>query len=57
MDNYRVVAAPLADLTKKNSPHKVVWTEACERAFNKLKELLCSALIVRILYFEESFVL
>ena len=45
----------LTNLTKKSSPHKVVWTEACEQAFTKLKELLCSAPILMSLDFEKSF--
>lgn len=52
MENYSAVAAPLTDLTKKNSTHKVVWTEVCDRASNKLKELLWSSPILQShLYF------
>ena len=47
----------LTNLTKKNSPHKVVWTEACKLAFPKLKELLCTAPILMSPDVEKSFVL
>ena len=57
VENYSAVAVPLTNLTKKNSPHKVVWTEACEEAFTKLKELLCSVPILMSPDFEKSFVL
>ena len=60
VENYVAVAVVLTNLTsisKKNSPHKVVWTEACEQALTKLKDLLCSAPILMILDFEKSFVL
>ena len=50
------VAVALTNLTK-NSPHKVVWTKACEQAFTKLKELFCSAPILMSPDFEKSFVL
>ena len=32
---------PLTDLTKRNEPDKVRWTEEHEKAFNALKEALC----------------
>ena len=56
VENYVAVAVAVTDLTK-NSPHKVVWTEACEQAFTKLKELLCSAPILMSPGFEKAFVL
>ena len=56
IENYAAVAVALTNLTK-NSPHKVVWTEACKQAFAKLKKLLCSAPILMSLDFEKSLVL
>ena len=47
---------PLTDLTKKNSSHKVVWTDAYEQAFTRLKELLCSTPILMSPDFERPFV-
>ena len=57
VETFAAVAVALTNLTKTNSPHKVVWTEACEQAFTKLKELLCSASILMSPDFEKSFVL
>lgn len=39
--NFSSRAAPLTDLTRKNSPNKVVWTTECEAAFQDLKECMC----------------
>ena len=39
-------AAPLTDLTRKNSPNQIVWTNKCTRAFETLKEKLCTTPIL-----------
>ena len=54
--NNSAIAVPLTDLTK-NSPHKIVWTDTCEQAFTKLKELLFSTPILMSPDFESPFVL
>lgn len=41
--NFSSRAAVLTDLTKKNSPQKVVWTPECEQAFRDLQDCLCNA--------------
>lgn len=38
--NFSHIAAPIINLTKKNSVFE--WSQLCQEAFNKLKELLCS---------------
>lgn len=38
--DYATIALPLTDLTKKNSPNKVIWTPGCQTAFQKLKTRL-----------------
>lgn len=40
--NFATIAAPLTDLIRKNRPNQVVWTPACSKAFEKLKNQLCS---------------
>ena len=35
---YTTLGCPLTELTKKNKENVVKWTEACEYAFNSLKE-------------------
>lgn len=41
---FSLIAAPLHDLTKKNSPF--LWTDACHASFLQLKEALVSAPIL-----------
>ena len=54
---YAEVAAPLTDLTKKNTPNKVQWTDDCEKALCMLKSILCSEPIVKSPDFEREFIL
>ena len=54
---FSSIAAPLTDLTRKNSPNRVVWTDDCDRAFKKLKEGLCAAPILYSPNFEKQFFL
>jgi hypothetical protein len=44
--NNAAIALPLTDCTKKAKPEKVVWFEACERAFTTLKDKLSSSPVV-----------
>ena len=37
--DYATKAVPLTNLTKKNAPNKVVWTEQCNQAWQNLKGL------------------
>ena len=53
--NYAEITAPLTDLTKKGQPNKVRWEKSHQRAFQKLKEMLGSALILRMPYFNKIF--
>ena len=45
--NYSSLAAVLTDLTRKNKPNKVEWTDGCETAFCKLRNALCQTPILR----------
>ena len=45
--NNTEAAVALTDLTRKNSPSKVVWNPECEKAFQSLKEALGSASVLR----------
>lgn len=40
---FSTIALPLTDLTKKDAPNKVIWTDACEQAFATLKKSLTSS--------------
>ena len=53
--NFSEIASPLTELTKKN--RKFLWTENCNLAFEKLKDLLISAPILAYPDTEGSFVL
>ena len=41
--DYSTIAKPLTDLTKKNLPKQVLWSLACEAAFQALKQALVNA--------------
>ena len=41
------IASPLTDLTKKNAPNRVMWSEECGSAFGKPKNYLCYEPILR----------
>jgi hypothetical protein len=55
--NYAAIASPLSDLTRKYSPNKIVWTEQCDNAFQKLKAILCSSPILFGPQFDRDFIL
>ena len=44
--NFAKVVAPLTDLLKKDTPFK--WSDACQKAFEKIKELLTNPPVLRI---------
>ncbi|KAL0190638.1 hypothetical protein M9458_013336, partial [Cirrhinus mrigala] len=39
--NYSDLTSPLTDLTKKEAPDPVQWTELCQQAFTQVKAALC----------------
>ena len=41
--DFSTLAKPLTDLTRKNEPANVLWTEAHQRAFDELKDRLYRA--------------
>ena len=57
LPDYADIAAPLTDLTKKNAPNRVKWTEECEKSFKILKNKLCTEPILRSPDFSEEFIL
>ena len=50
------VTAPLTDLVKKGHPNKVEWMEPQQKAFNKLKQALGKAPILRGPDFQRPFI-
>ena len=55
--NYANVATPLTELTKKNAPNKVVWTDLCAKAWQHLKDVLCSSPVLKSPDFSSPFIL
>ena len=53
--NFSTRAKPLTELTKKNQPF--YWTEACEKAFQDLKNCLCSSPVLRYPNYSKEFTL
>ena len=41
--NYASISAPLTKLTNKEKVNTFDWTQECENAFRKLKNLVCTA--------------
>ncbi|XP_069062085.1 uncharacterized protein [Pleurodeles waltl] len=44
---YGTLVASLTELTSKRQPRLVNWTEACQKAFDSLKEDMCTAPVLR----------
>lgn len=49
-------AAVLTDLTRKNAPNRVRWTDACEQAFQELKDCMCRGPVLQSPDFDLPFV-
>ena len=46
IEGFSMIANPIMELQKKNK--KLVWTEKCAEAFQRLKELLTSTPILKV---------
>ena len=58
MPDYATISAPLSDATKKSMPTTTVnWSSECDRAFIRLKEILCSDPVLQASNFDEVFIL
>ena len=53
--NFSTIAKPLTDLTKKD--HTFDWTPKCEESFQKIKNCLCSAPVLKFPDYQEQFIL
>lgn len=51
------ISVPLTDLTKKNAPNKVKWSDTTQKAFDKLKDCICSDSVLRSPDFSKKFIL
>jgi len=55
--NFAAIAVPLTDLTKKDQPNQLKWSEAQDRAFDALKSHIVNPPILRLPDFDKEFVL
>ena len=55
--NYTQLAAPLTDLTRKDSPNMVRWNSVCDHVISALKQVLCSSRILKSPDFTRPFIL
>ena len=46
--NYAAIASPLSDLTKKGQPNKVIWTDAQEKAYRKLRATITEKPVLKL---------
>ena len=53
---YATIAAPLTELLKKGKPEHIVWSAACEEAFETLKECLTKTPILRVPHPKQRFI-
>ena len=53
--NFSEVTAPLSDMVKQSQPSQVTWNENLERAFCKVKDLLCDEPVLRCPNFDKTF--
>lgn len=54
---FATIAAPLSDLTRTSEPDKTQWTSQTQEAFQKLKDALTSAPVLRGVDFSKEFTL
>ena len=55
--NYVSVAEPLTELTRKQQPEQVEWNGRTEHAFQRLKDTLTSAKLMKNPDFTQTFIL
>ncbi|KAJ1160771.1 hypothetical protein NDU88_001264 [Pleurodeles waltl] len=51
---FGTVGAPLTELTSKKLPKRVNCTVSCQKAFDTLKESMCSASVLKALYYTKQ---
>ena len=57
VSHFSTIAEPLTDLTKSRNPDRVKWTDNCEVAFCKLKELLVSPPVLKVVEPDKPYIL
>jgi hypothetical protein len=54
--DFADLAKPLTDLTRETSAKQIVWTDDCETAFKKIRDVLTSAPVLKLPELSEQFV-
>ncbi|XP_065438558.1 uncharacterized protein LOC135981218 [Chrysemys picta bellii] len=57
VQGFSDIVAPITDLTKKEKPDRVLWTEACEQGFQSIKSALAKEPVLASPDFEKPFLL
>ena len=57
ISHFASKAAPLTDLTRRNRPTRITWTDQCQDSFVKLREILCNTPVLRSPDFMKEFIL
>ena len=57
VSHFSTIAEPLTDLTKSRNPNRVKWTDNCEVAFCKLRELLVSPSVLKVVEPDKPYIL
>ena len=55
--HFSTIAEPLTELTKSRNPDRVKWTDDCEVAFCKLKEILVAPPVLKVVEPDKPYVL
>ena len=55
--HFATIAELLTELTKGKNPDKVKWTDNCEAAFWKLKELLTTPPVLKVVELDKPYIL
>ncbi|KAJ1093870.1 hypothetical protein NDU88_006959 [Pleurodeles waltl] len=53
---YGTIVSPLTELTSKKQPRLVDWTEACQKAFDSLKEAMCTSPVLKAPDYSQEFI-
>ncbi|KAJ1184471.1 hypothetical protein NDU88_001277 [Pleurodeles waltl] len=53
---YGTIVSPLTELMSKKQPRLVNWTEACQKAFDSLKEAMCTAPVLKAPDYSQEFI-
>ncbi|KAJ1208729.1 hypothetical protein NDU88_004112 [Pleurodeles waltl] len=53
---YGTIVSPLTELISKKQPWLVNWTKACQKAFDSLKDAMCTAPVLKAFDYSQEFI-